>query len=104
MAHIGEQIKKYRVIKGIRQKDLAEKIGVSNKRLSNWERGLSKPKQEMIDKICEVLDVDYFDLADMTFEASTAFDYLDLHGGNLDIDGDSYSDYYINRALLDRLI
>lgn len=98
MAHIGEQIKKYRTIKGIRQKDLAEKIGVSNKRLSNWERGLSMPKQDMVDKICEVLEVDYFDLADMIFEAETTFDYLDLHGEV----NSGFPEYYTNQAFLKR--
>lgn len=100
MAHIGEQIKKYRTLKGIRQIDLANKIGVSNKRLSNWERGLSRPKQEILDKICEVLEIDYFDLADMDFEAKTTFDYIDLNGS---IDEEGYRKYYANQTLLKRI-
>lgn len=40
---IGNRIRKYREKLGISQKELAERIGVSNGRVSNWEQGLNRP-------------------------------------------------------------
>lgn len=98
MADIGHQIKKLRTLRGMKQIELAEKIGVSNKRLSNWERGLAKPGQDMIDKICKVFNVDYFDLVDMNFETGVTFDYIRTHR-ELD---ENFPKYYINQAFLER--
>lgn len=36
---IGARIRKYREMRGFSQKELAQKIGVSNSRVSNWEQG-----------------------------------------------------------------
>lgn len=38
---IGARIRKYREMHGFSQKELAQKIGVSNSRVSNWEQGVS---------------------------------------------------------------
>lgn len=38
---IGSRIRKYREENNLSQKQLAEKIGVSNSRVSNWEQGVS---------------------------------------------------------------
>ncbi|MFR4476262.1 MAG: helix-turn-helix domain-containing protein [Ruminococcus callidus] len=35
---IGARIRKYREMSGFSQKELAQKIGVSNSRVSNWEQ------------------------------------------------------------------
>ena len=39
---IGARIRKYREMCGFSQKELAQKIGVSNSRVSNWEQGVSQ--------------------------------------------------------------
>lgn len=54
---IGKRIRKYREELGISQKELAEKIGVSNGRVSNWEQGLNRPDADMLAELCFALQV-----------------------------------------------
>lgn len=54
---IGNRIRKYREECGISQKQLAEQIGVSNSRISNWEQGLNRPDADILAKLCTVLNV-----------------------------------------------
>ena len=51
----GEKIRSARKAAGLTQRQLAEKIGVSNTSISNWEKGLSRPDADMIQKLCDVL-------------------------------------------------
>ena len=41
----GEVIRNARKSLGLTQRQLAEKIGVANTSISNWEKGLSRPTQ-----------------------------------------------------------
>ena len=41
------------------QQEAAEKIGVSQKTLSNWENGVTYPNQIQIEMICDVYGVSY---------------------------------------------
>ena len=54
---IGSRIRKYREENNLSQKLLAEKIGVSNSRVSNWEQGLNRPDADILAAICVALDV-----------------------------------------------
>ena len=54
---IGRRIRKYREENNLSQKQLAEKIGVSNSRVSNWEQGLNRPDADILAAICVALDV-----------------------------------------------
>lgn len=54
---IGKRIRKYRQELGMSQKQLAEQIGVSNGRVSNWEQGLNRPDADMLAEICQALEV-----------------------------------------------
>ena len=38
------------------QKQLAERIGVSNSRVSNWEQGLNRPDADILAAVCVALD------------------------------------------------
>ena len=51
----GETIRKARKALGLTQRQLAEKLGVGNTSISNWEKGLSRPDADMIQKLCDVL-------------------------------------------------
>ena len=51
----GETIRNARKTLGLTQRQLAEKIGVSNTCISNWEKGLSRPDADMIQKLCDIL-------------------------------------------------
>ena len=51
----GEKIRNARKAQGFTQRQLAEKIGVSNTSISNWEKGFSRPDADLIQKLCRVL-------------------------------------------------
>lgn len=55
--NIGRFLQEVRKEKGLTQKDLAEKIGVSDKTISKWENGNSTPDTSMLLSISEALDV-----------------------------------------------
>ena len=54
---IGEMISSLRKEKGMTQNDLAEKMNVTDKAVSKWERNLSCPDVNSIPKLAEVLGV-----------------------------------------------
>ncbi len=56
MSVIGEQIKKYRVEKGITQEQLGQLVGVTTQAVSRWERG-GTPDAEILPALSKVLDV-----------------------------------------------
>jgi transcriptional regulator with XRE-family HTH domain len=43
--------------KGIKQKWLADKMGVSEVTVSNWCSSKSFPKKEHLNKLCQILDI-----------------------------------------------
>ena len=53
--NIGEIISSLRKEKGMTQNDLAEKMNVTDKAVSKWERNLSCPDINSISKLAEVL-------------------------------------------------
>ena len=55
-------LKSARVNAGYSQKDASMKLGVSNKTLSSWESGITVPKADKIDKICQLYNVEYDNL------------------------------------------
>lgn len=62
---IGSRIRKYREMAGLSQKELADKIGISNSRVSNWEQGINRPDADIIAEICRALKVSPSDLLDV---------------------------------------
>lgn len=54
---IGNRIRKYREEFGLTQTELADRIGVSNSRVSNWEQGINRPDADMLAEICMALNV-----------------------------------------------
>lgn len=54
---IGSFIQLTRKEKGMTQKDLADKIGVSDKTISKWENGNSVPDTEILTSLCQSLDI-----------------------------------------------
>lgn len=53
---IGERIRKYREACGMNQMQLAEKLGINNSRVSNWEQGINRPDADILADICRALD------------------------------------------------
>lgn len=62
---IGNRIRKYRLDKGLSQKELANQIGVSNSRVSNWEHGINRPDADILADICRALNVSPSELLDV---------------------------------------
>lgn len=58
----GEKIVEARKKKGLSQKALAEKLGISAPALLQWEKGLRTPTVKTLKKIADALDVSYIDL------------------------------------------
>lgn len=48
-----------RVNAKLSQGEAAKKLGVSNKTLWSWENGLSVPRGDKIDEICELYGIPY---------------------------------------------
>ena len=59
---IGEIISELRKEKGMTQNDLAEKMNVTDKAVSKWERNLSCPDVNSIPKLAEILEISVEDL------------------------------------------
>lgn len=57
MKTIGETIAISRKEKGMTQSELAEKMNVTDKAVSKWERDLSCPDVNTISKLADVLDI-----------------------------------------------
>lgn len=55
--NLGETIKTLRKERGMKQKDLAEKAGISANALLFIEKDRSLPTRETIDSICKALDI-----------------------------------------------
>ena len=51
----GDRIRDARKAAQFTQWQLAERLGVSNTSISNWEKGLSRPDADMIQKLCACL-------------------------------------------------
>lgn len=54
---IGERIKKLRVDKKLTQKELAEKLYVTDKAVSKWERGNGVPEVGILNELAKILEV-----------------------------------------------
>lgn len=61
-AKIAENIKKYRKIAGINQKELAKALGVSPPAVSNWESGANSIEIDTLVRVCRILKVSVNDM------------------------------------------
>lgn len=59
-----DRLKYYRSINDMKQEELANKIGVSQKTISSWETGRSEPTMREVTKLCKTLDCTVEDLTD----------------------------------------
>lgn len=55
--NIGEFLQAARKTQGLTQKELAEKINVSDKTISKWETGASMPDTSILADLCKVLEI-----------------------------------------------
>ena len=67
MNTFGKRLKELRAENELRQSDLASRLSVDQRTISNWEKGIREPNIDMIIKIAKLFDVstDYlFGLSD----------------------------------------
>lgn len=57
MSALNENIKKFRELRRMNQKELSERLHKSRAVISNWERGENSPDPDTIEQICKVLEV-----------------------------------------------
>jgi transcriptional regulator with XRE-family HTH domain len=55
---VGENIRKWRELKGLQQKDLADKLNISITALSNIETGVSDPNTQRLEDIADALEIE----------------------------------------------
>ena len=54
---IGKFIAQKRKEKGLTQQDISNKLGVTDRSVSNWERGKNMPDLSLFYPLCKILDV-----------------------------------------------
>lgn len=59
---IGKFILERRKVKKLTQSELAEKLGVTDKSISNWENGRNMPDLVLFKPLCEILEISINDL------------------------------------------
>lgn len=65
---LGMMISSLRKEKGMTQLELAEKMGVTDKAVSKWERDLSLPDINSIPKLAEIFDISVDELMQVKTE------------------------------------
>lgn len=63
---LSERIRKLRELKGLNKKELAEKLGVTNTAVGQYEKGVSKPSAKILLKLNEVLGYDFIQNKELT--------------------------------------
>ena len=66
----GEYIYKLRTKKNLSQANLAELLGISDKAVSKWENGKSKPQVEMLKKLAIVLGASFEEMLNIPVDKS----------------------------------
>ncbi|WP_353272465.1 helix-turn-helix domain-containing protein [Wolbachia endosymbiont (group A) of Urophora cardui] len=65
---VGQRIKGWRLRRGYTQEDLANKVGITNQRIYEYEQGRAAVSLEMLDEIAKVLSISIVDLLPETTE------------------------------------
>lgn len=79
MSVFSENLKAYRLRRGMTQASLAAEINVSQNAIYNWENGKREPSLETINKLAEVLKIDTIDFFMYNDTFMTGFDLTSLN-------------------------
>lgn len=55
--YVGEQIKKWRIMRNMNQEELAEKLHTTKQTISRYEKGERKANQEILYELAKILNV-----------------------------------------------
>lgn len=70
---IGRYIAEQRKKQKLTQEMLAEKLGITNRAVSKWERGIAMPDSSIMLELCQILDINVNEL--LTGESISSKDY-----------------------------
>ncbi len=70
MKTIGEKLKEARQNKGLKQSDVAPKVGCAPTSLTNWENGKVNPSFDVLSKLCSIYEISPLSLLDKEYEYS----------------------------------
>ena len=106
---VGDRLKRVRVLRNLTQKELGLAVGfeenTADVRIAQYETGTRTPKEDMLRKIAEVLDVNYRSLYEPTLYAAEDLMYtlfeLDEHYNLYVHDFDGKKCVAFNNKLLD---
>jgi len=59
-----KRLKDYRILKGLKQQEVAEALNKKNNTISDWENGKAKPDVELLPKLCKLYGIN----PDLLFE------------------------------------
>lgn len=65
-----DRLRRERELAGMRQQDLADKIGVDRSAVACWERGVRQPGSARFAALCDALNLDPADLLNQTESAA----------------------------------
>ncbi len=94
---IGQFISELRKSKRMTQKDLADKLNITDKAVSKWERGLSCPDISLLSSIADILGVTTGELLDGK-KSNDNFDNVEIDANNEEksIDNIDYKEENVN--------
>ena len=75
---IGDNIKRLREARNLKQSDLADMLGVSDKTISSWEINRTEPKMGMVEKISIALNCKKTDIIGISEQELTPRDEKDI--------------------------
>lgn len=59
---IGKRIKYFRIQKGMEQKDIAQRVGITSYAVSSWESGRTRPDISILPQLCDLLGITLYEL------------------------------------------
>lgn len=75
--NISKNIVKYRELAGFSQKELAQKLGVTPSRVSNWEQGANCPTIDILFDVCKILNVSINDIYGIYPDSNITLSYIE---------------------------
>lgn len=95
---VGENVRTWRELKGLKQVDLAKRIDISPEALSNIETGISKPNIERLEDIADALEIEVTQLL------LNPQQLLSFNNNPASVLHNSPNQQSFDKALLDRLM
>lgn len=96
MNTIGQNIKLTRQNKKMSQKELADKLNISQAAISQFEKNSTTPKLDTIKKIAKALEVPYFELIDLKLNDGSILAIPESFGEESNIIAYEFSDFLDN--------